>query len=166
MSDQDIERITVGKFQVSIVGLKEAVSALAESHGGMGDDEIGEAMLASLEKKNYIPASARDEYRKSFAREFRKALGHPYVQEKPEGLDIKVLGSGCAQCEGLTRLVMETLIEMKVLAGLEHLKDIREIARYGVLSVPALVINEKVVFQGSVPPREKIKGWIREALGG
>lgn len=153
MSEKDIVRITVGRHPVSISGLKETISVLAGRLEGRSDDEIGEAMVAELEKENYIPASARDEYRKAFAREFRKALGLPYSRDLPEGLDIKVLGSGCNQCEGLVQLVMETLVELDVPASLEHLTG-------------ALVINEKVVWSGSIPLRDKLRSWIREAASG
>ncbi|MFZ2444957.1 MAG: MTH895/ArsE family thioredoxin-like protein [Syntrophobacteraceae bacterium] len=166
MSDKDISKITVGKHPVSISGLKGAVAVLADRLGDRTDEEVGEAMLAALETKNYIPATARDEYRKAFTREFRKAQGQPHAEERPTRLDIKVLGAGCNQCNTMEQLVMETLVELNIPASLEHVTDMREIAGYGVLGVPALLINGKVVFAGSVPPKAKVKAWVQAASSG
>ena len=139
MSEKAITRITVGKHPISIAGLNEAISALSETYSARTDEEIGAAMLDVLGKDNYIPASARAEYSKAFAREFRKAHGQPYSEPVAKGLDIKVLGAGCDQCNKLEQLVMETLTELDIPAGLEHVTDMREIARYGVMGVPAIL---------------------------
>ena len=80
-----------------------------------------------------------------------------------QGLRIQVLGPGCAQCEGLEQEVMVVLSENGVAAELEHVRDVAEIARLGVMGVPALLINDDVKAVGSVPHREKIRAWIREA---
>lgn len=53
--------------------------------------------------------------------------------------------------------------EMKIAADLRHITDFKEIAHYGVLGSPALVINNKVVSVGEVPPKSKIRQWIIEA---
>jgi hypothetical protein len=52
---------------------------------------------------------------------------------------------------------------MNIAAGLRHVSDIKEIARYKLLGSPALVINNKVVSVGEVPPKSKIREWIIEA---
>jgi len=57
---------------------------------------------------------------------------------------------------------MEVLAEMSLSADLEHVRDIKEIGRYGVMGTPALVINGKVVCVGTVPAKEKIKEWLSE----
>jgi hypothetical protein len=163
MGAKEITLIKVGKHSVSITGLKEAVSKLAVDSTRLTDDEIGTAMMSALEKDNYLPASAAREYREAFVREFRKSLGLPYTEPASEGLDIKVLGGGCNQCSDLKQLVMETLTELNSAASLDHVMDMREIAGYHVLGVPALVINGKVVWAGSVPSKSKIRAWILDA---
>ncbi len=166
MSEKDIVRINVGKHPVSLVGFNEVISRLATTHGDRLDDEIGAAMLEALEKKNYIPASAKEEYLKAFVREFRRSLGQPYTEDLPEGLDIKVLGAGCNQCDRLEGLIMESLTELNIKANLEHVRDMREIAGYGVMGVPALMINGRVVSTGTLPPKQRIKSWILDAVSG
>lgn len=165
MTEKDITRINVSDFSVSIVGLKLALDEMAKEFAGKPDEEVGTAMLQRLEKDNYIPAKARDSYGKAFVREFRRFLGQPYTDDTPKVLDIKVLGAGCNQCDHLTKLVMEVLTELSLPAGVEHVTDMKEIARYGVMGVPALLINRRVGATGSVPQREKIKKWLSEANG-
>ncbi|OGP68042.1 MAG: hypothetical protein A2W27_03550 [Deltaproteobacteria bacterium RBG_16_44_11] len=70
---------------------------------------------------------------------------------------------GCARCSQLEDNVRNLLSEMKIAADLRHITDFKEIASYGVLGSPALVINNKVVSVGEVPPKSKIRQWIIEA---
>ncbi|MHC1729195.1 MAG: thioredoxin family protein [Syntrophobacteraceae bacterium] len=163
MAEKDISQIKVGKFAVSIIGIKQIMEEMAETHADRPDDEVGSFMLDRLGKSNYIPSSAKEEYRTAFIREFRKFLGQPYTEDAPQGLDIKVLGTGCNQCDALTKMVMEVLTEINLPAGVEHVTDIREIARYRIMGSPALLINGKAVSVGSVPPRERVKKWLIEA---
>ena len=67
-------RIRVGDYEVGLMGLKGAIEQIAESHAQKTDEEVKDALIESLSKKNYIPASVRQDYGKSFVREFRKFL--------------------------------------------------------------------------------------------
>lgn len=163
MSDKDISRIRVGRDSVGIIGLKLVIEELTEEYASKSDDEVRCAMMERLARGNYIAESAKKEYEQAFVREFRKALGQPYVEPVPEGIDIKVLGTGCAQCDELERTIMEILAEDNLSASLDHVTDIKDIARYGVMGTPALLINWKVMAVGSVPPRNKIKKWLQGA---
>jgi hypothetical protein len=58
---------------------------------------------------------------------------------------------------------MDVMAEMNIMADLVHVRDVMEIGRYGVLGMPALVINEGVVWAGSVPPKSKITAWLAQA---
>jgi hypothetical protein len=165
MTEKDITRISVGNFSVSIIGLKQVLNEIGASLADKPDEQAQAALLERLEKDNYIPDKSRPEYGKAFVRELRKFLGQPYADDAPKGLDIKVLGAGCNQCRYLTQLVMEVLTELKMPAGVDHITDFKEIARYGVMGSPVLLINRKVVAVGSVPPRDRIKKWLLEAGG-
>lgn len=163
MGEKDITQIRVGQFPISIVGLRSAMDAMASTHKNKSDEEVGSALLERLEKENYIPRSAREEYGRAFVREFRKFLGEPYAEEASGQLEVKVLGTGCAQCHSLTRIVMEVLTELEMPATVEHVTDINAIVSYNVMGSPALVINGKVVDVGRVPPRDKIRAWLLAA---
>ena len=56
------------------------------------------------------------------------------------------------------------MTEMNMPADLEHVTDITEIGSYGVMGTPALVINGEVKAVGSVPPKPKLRKWLREAF--
>jgi predicted DsbA family dithiol-disulfide isomerase len=56
------------------------------------------------------------------------------------------------------------MAEMNLAGELFHVTDYREIARYGIMGVPALVINEKVCSAGTMPHRKEIRQWLTEAL--
>lgn len=161
MTEQDVTQIKIGKSAIGIVGLAQLVDEMAKTHAGLPDDDIRSYMLERLSSRNYIPSNAREDYGNAFVREFRKSLGLQYAEDAaPTGIDIKVLGPGCKECEALAETVMEVLTEINVPAEIEHVRDAKEIARYGIMGSPALIINRKVVAIGSVPPRENIKKWL------
>jgi len=163
MPEKTITRLNVSGYSVSIIGLTELMEEMAKTHADKPDEEVRSFMLDRLEKDNYIPGKARDDYGGAFVRELRKFLGQPFTDDVPKGLDIKVLGAGCSQCHALTQMIMEVLTELKLPAGVDHVTDIKEIVRYGIMGSPALLINGKAVAVGSVPPRDRIKKWLVEA---
>ncbi len=165
MSQEDHSRITVGEHQVGLMGLKAAIEELAQSHADATDDEVKQALLERLGKKNYIPGSARDDYGRAFVREFRKTLGQPYEEIHSETLRVVVLGPGCYQSNQLEQRVMRALSELGLPASFEHVTDIEEMAQYGFVTPPALIINGNIVAKGIVPDAKKIKEWLREASG-
>jgi small redox-active disulfide protein 2 len=69
---------------------------------------------------------------------------------------IRVLGPGCMNCKTLERRTQEALQKMNLATPVEKVEDLNRIASYGVLRTPGLVIDDKVVWQGSVPSVEKI----------
>jgi hypothetical protein len=163
VAEKTITRLNVSGFSVSIIGITELIEEMAKTHADKPDEAIRSYMLERLERDNYIPGKAREDYGRAFVREFRKLLGQPFTDDAPKGLDIKVLGAGCSQCHALTQMIMEVLTELKLPAGVDHVTDIKEIARYGIMGSPALLINGKAVAVGSVPPRDRIKKWLHEA---
>jgi small redox-active disulfide protein 2 len=72
-------------------------------------------------------------------------------------MEIKVLGTGCANCKNLEKSVINALAEMNFDANVEKVEDITKIMAYGVMRTPALVINEKVVLSGRVPSVKELK---------
>ena len=161
MPDDDITQVSLGQFRVGITGLKAAIEEV-QSQQGLPDDEIAQALLAKLQPRNYIPASAREEYKKAFLREFKKALGEAVAAE-PAGLSVKILGPGCFSCERLEKTVMAVLEELGLPAEVEHVRDPQKIAALGVIRVPAVLINGEVKALGQAPTKERLKEWLTEA---
>ena len=76
-------------------------------------------------------------------------------------MDIKVLGSGCCnRCDTTLALIDEVAKAKGAAVSLEKVTDIRDVARYGVMSTPGVVIDGKVVHAGSVPTRSAIEQWL------
>ena len=70
---------------------------------------------------------------------------------------IKILGSGCKNCITLTENTKTALSALSMEAEIVKVTDFAEIAAYGVMSTPALVIDEKVVSYGKVLKPDDIR---------
>ncbi|NVN95355.1 MAG: TM0996/MTH895 family glutaredoxin-like protein [Bacteroidetes bacterium] len=77
-------------------------------------------------------------------------------------MEIKVLGTGCANCKTLEKGVQIAVEELKIEAKVEKVEDIQKIMGYGIMRTPGLVINEKVVLSGRVPSVKEIKELIEK----
>lgn len=78
---------------------------------------------------------------------------------------IKVLGSGCAKCNALEAATKEALSELGMDTTIEHVTDFAQIAAYGVMTTPALVVDGKVVSYGKVLKKDDVKALIRKVRG-
>lgn len=78
---------------------------------------------------------------------------------------IKVLGSGCAKCNELEAATRMALAELEMDTAIDHVTDFVQIAAYGVMTTPALVVDGKVVSYGKVLKRDEVKNLIRQARG-
>jgi small redox-active disulfide protein 2 len=74
--------------------------------------------------------------------------------------NIKVLGTGCANCKTTMKLIEEAAKERGVAIQLEKIEEIQDIMAYGVMSTPGVVVDGKVVHAGGVPNRDKVAGWL------
>jgi small redox-active disulfide protein 2 len=163
MIKNEIKQIIINDRLIGIAGLEDSIKKIAASHKGKSDEEIKASLLADISEKNYVPPAIREEYDQALLREFKIVQGLPVTKQPAHGLNIAVLGMGCARCTQLEDDVRNLLSEMKIAADLRHITNVTEIAGYGVLGSPALVVNNKVVSVGEVPPKSKIRQWIIEA---
>lgn len=81
-------------------------------------------------------------------------------KSKATGARIKILGSGCAKCNNLEANTNEAMKQLGMQADIEHITDFVQIASYGVMTTPALVIDGKVVSLGKVLSVEEIKEYL------
>ena len=77
-------------------------------------------------------------------------------------MEIKILGSGCSKCQTTEKNVKEALTESGLVAQVDKVTDVMEIAKYGVFTTPAVVIDGKVKSVGKIPATEEIKIWIEQ----
>ena len=162
---EDIVQIKIGKYRTGIIGFKQACLDLADHYHTMSDREIKDHLVAVLKKSNYISDNVKMDYEDAFFRAFKASVGEP-VQDggKGGGVEIKILGQGCSRCNQLEQDIMNIVAEMKIAADIEHVSDVMEIAAFGVLGLPGLVINGQVRSAGSIPPKARIIEWIQAAL--
>ncbi len=71
-------------------------------------------------------------------------------------MEIKILGTGCAKCQTLETVTHEAADELGLTANFEKVTDPGEIASWGVMATPALVIDDEVVVTGRVPSKADI----------
>lgn len=75
---------------------------------------------------------------------------------KSEGASVKILGSGCARCNQLEAATRDALKQLGMDAAIDHITDFSQIAAYGVMTTPALVVDGKVVSYGKVLKAEEV----------
>lgn len=78
---------------------------------------------------------------------------------------VKVLGSGCAKCKALEAAAHEALAELGMDTTVHHVTDFSQIAAYGVMTTPALVVDGAVVSYGKVLSTEEVKALLKKVRG-
>ncbi len=73
---------------------------------------------------------------------------------------IKVLGPGCKKCHEADKLVRDVVAEAGSDATVEYITDIAEIAKHGIFSTPAVVVDGTVKCVGKVPTKAEVRAWI------
>lgn len=76
--------------------------------------------------------------------------------------NILVLGSGCAKCTKAAEIIEKIAQEIDVKVSIKKETNPQVIMNYGVMSTPAVVINEKLVHSGSIPHRENVVKWLMQ----
>ena len=160
----DITKIRVGAFTVGIVGLSAALEEVS-LQDLCTDDEVTEYLFEYLKSKNYIPPRAQEDYRLAFLREYKKYKGEPVaMEEEQRTLKVRVLGPGCPNCDKLEHMVYQVMTAEGIAGDVEHVKDLNNIAAYGMVATPALVINGEVKSVGRLPRESQLRQWLREAV--
>jgi Thioredoxin domain len=166
VTTDDISQIIVAGQRTGIVGLKKTLEEVAREGAGRADGEMTDELMRRLSKRNYIVPKVKGAYETAFLREYKKFVGEPFEETVDPGLvQIKVLGPGCPNCERLEQDLMALMAELQMKADLEHVRDPVEIGSYGVMSMPALVINGKIKAAGKLPSKGTIRQWLLEARG-
>ena len=75
-------------------------------------------------------------------------------------MNIKVLGGGCKSCEALFEAVKKAVAEKGIDAETEYITDMEKIMAFGVMSMPALIIDGKVVSAGKVLKAKEVEKFL------
>jgi small redox-active disulfide protein 2 len=158
----DIVQVSMGDRSIGIIGLKKVMTDLAGTASGKTDGECREILYRGIAAQNYIPPKMVEEYKDALLRAFKIYTGEAAEEAPAGGVRIQVLGPGCYNCDRMEQDVREVLAELKMPGDLSHVTDPAEIAKYGLMGVPALVINGRIVCVGTVPDRNRIKQWLMD----
>ena len=77
-------------------------------------------------------------------------------------MEIKVLGPGCPKCQQTAKVVKEAVEEAGLEARIEKVTDTMQIAGYGVMGTPAVVIDGEVKSVGKIPSKNDVQSWIQK----
>jgi small redox-active disulfide protein 2 len=160
---KDEMKIYIGKNKIALIGLRLLFEELMKKNA-KDEEEIKQLLLQGVKKDNYVPSSAEQEYKDSLYQEYKVHIGELKERKIPGLLEIKILGPGCYTCDKMEEYTKEILSETGTAADVEHVRDLNEIAHYGLIATPALLINRKVVASGRLPNKRDIERWIKEAV--
>jgi len=79
-------------------------------------------------------------------------------------MEIKILGTGCANCANLEKAARQAVSELNLDATVVKEEDITKIMGYGIMRTPGLVVNEKVMVYGRVPSVNEIKEILQKSI--
>ena len=76
-------------------------------------------------------------------------------------MNVKVLGGGCSKCETILANTKEAIANAKIEAEVEYITDFAVIGSYGIMSMPALIVDEKIVSMGKVLKSSDIEKFLK-----
>ena len=78
-------------------------------------------------------------------------------------LDIKIVGSGCPNCQNLAKMCQEVIAENGLEGHIEKITDINKFAELGVFMTPGLIVNDRVLSSGKIPIKDTLAHWLIDA---
>ena len=149
-----ITQVRVGKNLIGLRGLKEAFEEVREQTWETRE-QAQEDFFARVAAQNYLPPTSREAYRLALDREFCRLQGEEVAPPAAAGLEIKLLGLGCAGCQHFYQLLINILAAKQMEASLQYITEPALLKDYQVRALPALIINDHVVLAGRIPqPKE------------
>ncbi len=157
---EDYRKIRIGTVQVGIVGLQGVLAELAGQAQTLAAEKVGPLIREKLAIGNYFAPGSEPLYEEAFLREYQKHCGLPVTDNSSAVLTIKVIGPGCPRCERLRDDVLQALSAADLPADFEYVSDPQEVAVYGLIALPALMINGRLKSAGRVPGRSDLQNWL------
>lgn len=78
-------------------------------------------------------------------------------------INVKVLGSGCANCKRTQQLIEAVTSENGIEIQLEKVEDMAEIMAYGIMSTPGVIVDGKIAHAGGIPDKKTILSWFKSS---
>ncbi len=78
-------------------------------------------------------------------------------------IEVKVLGSGCKNCQTTQKLIEDVTSENGITISLEKVEDMAEIMSYGIMSTPGVIVDGKIAHAGGIPDKKTILSWFKSS---
>lgn len=85
-------------------------------------------------------------------------------EKENKGARVKILGSGCTKCNELEKNIIEALRQLGYSIEVDHITDFSVIASYGVMTTPAVVVDDKVISYGKVLKIDEAISLLKEVM--
>jgi len=161
---ENISKIRIRGQKIGFVGLAEIFENITSMN--LSDEaKLKSRLIELVMHNNYIPQNQEEEYARALVIEYKKFCSLEIKEEDNFSSPlIQILGPGCPACDQLERDTKSILAELNVAANVEHIRDVNEIASFGFIRTPALVINRKVILSGRTLPKIQLKKIIAEEI--
>ena len=159
----EITQIVIGGQRIGIIGLSDVIEDVKQLKLD-NEEEIQHELMERIKRHNYVPDSKIEEYSRAFLREYKKSLGVAVEEEKLAETSIRILGPGCTACETVEKDIKAILSDLNIAADVQHIRDVNEIAEYGMVRTPSLVINNEIVLNGRSLPKSQLKTLLERKL--
>jgi hypothetical protein len=159
-----VSRVFIGGKSIGITGLEEAFEQV-RTQGLTDADALKDLIMEKITAANYIPSSVRQAYREDLYEEYLVFTGELSARRTgANAVEVRLYGSSCYNCEKLDAMVKETLSRAEKPVDYEYVTDMREIARAGVMSTPALAVAGTVIIKAQVPEEHRLRTMLLEAI--
>ncbi len=159
-----VSRVVIGGRGIGIDGLEDVFQEVRSE--GIGDMcALKDLILKKVKAMNYIPSGAESTYREDLYEEYLVFIGELSERKRSDKVvEVRLYGSSCYNCEKLDSMVRETLSRAGIPVDYDYVTDMREIARAGILSTPALAVAGTVILKGQVPEEHRLQNMLLQSI--
>jgi small redox-active disulfide protein 2 len=157
-------RVVIGGNTIGIVDLEDIFNEVKAA--GLKDSELIKNLIMDKTKiKNYIPSKQELLYRADLYEEYLVFTGElPGRKSTSSALRIRLYGASCSRCEEIDAMLKKIFSRRGLRADYQYITDIKEIARSGIFSNPALTVNGKVILSGRSPSEKELEKIIADSI--
>jgi hypothetical protein len=159
-----VSRVNIGGNTVGLVDLEEIFQEVKEA--GFNDKEqLKGLILDKVTSKNYIPSKMVPIYREDLYEEFLVFTGELVKRRSSSSAqEVRLFGACCSSCEKIDGMIKNILTRENIGADYQHITDMREIARAGIMGTPAVMVNGSIILSGHVPAENQLERMLLAAI--
>jgi small redox-active disulfide protein 2 len=159
-----VSKVEIGGNPVGIIDLEDIFHEV-RTEGPKDADHLKDLIMDKVKVKNYIPHHLEPAYREDLYEEYRVHTGELSARQRTcSTIEIRLYGSSCFRCEQLDAMVKEILSRAGIPADYQYITDMREIARAGIITTPALAVSGTVILMGQVPAENQLEKILLRAI--